>query len=160
MKLSEVMDDLDNWDDGMGLSSVNGSSTPNLDYVVNLDNRSMREMDFDEMDEVLEKLSAYMVYLSSQKSYIAERYETIKTVFEYRLHTETERLVKPKSFKTYGERKALVLRTNKKLREMEERVTRLASKLKRLDELPRVVGDRLFTLRKIYDRRVNEHKGI
>ena len=162
MKLRETMGELDDWEDDIGVSSVNGDSMPDLDYIVNLNNRCMRDMDFEEMDETLEKISAYMVYLAAQKSHVAERLEIIKTVFDHRLNTGTEEFVNqnPKSYKTYGERKAVILRTNRNLRSMQEKVVKLSAKLKRLDELPRVVNDRLFTLRKIYDRKVNEHKGL
>lgn len=162
MNLRETMGDLDDWEDSVGLSSVDGDSMPNLNYIVNLDNRCMRDMDFDEMDEALEKMSAYMVYLAAQKSYVAERLEIIKTVFDHRLNTATEEFATqhPKSYKTYGERKAVVLRTDRRLRDLQEKVVRLSAKLKRLEELPRVVNDRLFTLRKIYDRKVNEHRGV
>lgn len=162
MNLRETMGDLDDWEDSVGLSSVNGDSMPDLDYVVNLGNRHMRDMDFEEMDETLEMLSAYMVYLAAQKSHVAERLEIIKTVFDHRLNTGTEEFATqhPKSYKTYGERKAVVLRTNRNLRSMQEKVVKLSAKLKRLEDLPRVVNDRLFTLRKIYDRKVNEHRGV
>ncbi len=162
MKLRETMGDLDDWEDSVGLSSVNGDSMPNLDYIVNLNNRRMRDMDFEEMDETLEKISAYMVYLAAQKSHVAERLEVIKTVFDYRINTATEEYATqhPKSYKTYGERKAVVLRTDRSLRNLEEKVVKLSAKLKRLEEMPRVVNDRLFTLRKIYDRKVNEHRGV
>lgn len=162
MKLSETMGDLNDWEDSVGLSSVNGDSMPNLDYIVNLNNRCMRDMDFEEMDETLEKISAYMVYLAAQKSHVAERLEIIKTVFDHRVNTATEEYANqnPKSYKTYGERKAVVLRTDRNLRNLEEKVVKLSAKLQRLGDLPRVVNDRLFTLRKIYERKINEHKGI
>jgi len=110
------------------------------------------------MDEVLEKISAYMVYLAAQKSRIAEQLEVVKTVFDQRLNTATERLTNSRKFRTYGERKALCLRTSSKLQEMEQKVVKLSAKLKRLEELPRVVNDRLFTLRRIYERRVYEQR--
>jgi hypothetical protein len=112
--------------------------------------------DVNNLGEVIDKVSSYLVYLSAQQAKTAAALTVCDANLSQDLDTATERLYTPDSYKTYGERRALALKMDKKLRKLYFKVTELKAKLKRIDGVPRAVEAKLLVLRKIYERRVHE----
>jgi hypothetical protein len=156
--MKQQVENLKSWSENLGITPVNQVDLPNMSYVIKLNYQDIDGMSLEKLDEVLVKLSSYAAYLSWQKSLIAARLQLLESEFNQILNSATEKLIKPATFRTYHERRALVIRTNRQLKKANNRVNLLKTKLLRIDNLPRVVQDKLQIVKSIYYRRINEDK--
>lgn len=141
----------------MGLTPLSKDGLPDLNYVLSIGSK-FDDLGFEEMDEAVDKVSSYCVYVASQKSGFESMLGLLKRKFDQRLHTATDKLIGGKKFRTYEERKAVAINMDHKLQKMSLKIAKLQAKFDRIRDLPRTIESRLVVLRKIYERRVNEER--
>ncbi len=156
MKIKKMTTELRAWSEDLGLITSE-SSVPDLDYIISIGSK-FDDLGFSEMDEVIDKVSAYLVYVAAQKSSVESTLNLLSRAFDHQLHTSTEKLIDGKKYRTYDERRALAINMSGDLQVKEARVAKLRAQYDRLKDIPRVIESRLIVLRRIYDRRVNEDR--
>ncbi len=157
MSIKEIVSELTDWSGEMGLTPLSKDGLPDLNYVLSIGSK-FDDLGFEEMDEAVDKVSSYCVYVASQKSSFESMLGLLKRKFDQRLHTATDKLIGGKKFRTYEERKAVAINMDHKLQAMSLKIAKLQAKFDRIRDLPRTIESRLVVLRKIYERRVNEDR--
>lgn len=157
MKTKEIVSELKEWSGELGITPVSDDGLPSMNYVLKVGSQ-FDEMGFEEMDEALDKVSAYQAYIASQKGSLESLLGLLKRDYDQQLHTATEKLTGGKKFRTYEERKALAINMSGALQKKGLKVARVQARFDRIKDLPRTIETRLLVLRKIYERKVNEDR--
>lgn len=158
MKLQAISEEIKTWSEGVGLSPVNQHQVPNVDFSVSFGLDGLSDISFEELDSAINRLSSYVIYLSSQKGSLIAYLGLLEAKFNQQLHTITEQNYDSRSFKKFEERKALALRTHSDLRKLEAKIIKTRAKLEKIKEMPHAIELKINMLKNMYQRRVYEEK--
>jgi hypothetical protein len=156
MTLKEDINEVERWGEDLGLTALVVDDL-NLSYTQTV-SKKIDSLTPHEISEELDKVSSYHVFISSQKGDIESKLGLAKVVYNRMLHTATEKLCKPNTFKTYEERKTLALNMDGKLSKLCHRIAVLQAKFDKIKDIPRVIENRLIVLRRICEKSINESK--
>lgn len=156
MKVRETIEGVYKWAEQKGVQSLQLSGAPDLRFIANLDSDQLEGMTFQELDETLLKISSYKIYLVAQIGEMQSRLSVLRSDFNQRLNSRTEKLIG--KFRTYPERRALVLRTNGRLKDRSEKLAELEAKLEMVKDLPRAIEDKISLMKRLYNRRLDEER--
>lgn len=156
MKPKEILSKVRSWGDQLGVLPININAPPNIDFVLNISSNDLKDMEFSEIDEVLLKISSYSLYLSAQASALSSRIMVLESDFNQKVNTATEKMLHQKSYKTFSERYALAIRTSAELQKLQTKLVGLKAKLRLIEKLPQAIDNKLWSLRAMYKRKVNE----
>jgi len=158
VKPGEIDKEVEVWADGIGMT-VRDDDTANAPDLQEALRSNASDMELLELEVIIDRLSAYAVYLHHQRGLVASRLRLLENEYEYQVNSESEKLTAQKGrFRSHVERQALVVRKNGALQKTRLRIARLRAKYDRITELPRAVDNRVAALRDIYKKRIYEQR--
>jgi len=155
----EIQEELKEWSGQLGLSPVGQHQVPDVDFAVSFGLAGLEELSLEDLDAAMARLSSYLIYLSSQKGAIMARLSLMESVFNQHLNSVTEKMLgEGNKWRTYPERRALAIRMDSRLQQLEAKVIKLRAQSEKLRDLPHSIEVKVNILKSIYQRRVYESK--
>lgn len=158
MQPSKVRDEMKEWSEQLGLSPIGQHQVPDVDFAVSFGLSGLEDLSFEDLDAAMVRLSSYLIYLSSQKGSVMARLSLIESSFNQRLNAATEKMLGDNRWRTYPERRALAIRLDSRLRELEAKVMKLKAQAEKLRDLPHSIEVKVNVLKSAYQRKVYASK--
>ena len=153
MKRPET-EELREWSARAGLSAPSREGLPDLISLIGMTAKSAREDPVESVEDAVDAMASYQVYLASEKARVAAHLGFMKSGFEQAVNSATEGM--ERQYVKYEEKRALAIRTDGSLREAWREISVLQAKLDRIGDLPRVIESKMQVLRRVLQRRLDE----
>lgn len=157
MSQQDLINEMITWTKNNGLGPLNNPCIT-LENIIELDGKRLRAMSFDEIEDILLKLSSYNLYLRNLKATISAQITKLETSLNRKLHKESKLLMG--KYMSRDERETTVLEMYPRLKEDEQQLVLLKMKYSKLKEIPYNIDGYIDIIKIIYRRKLDVKKGF
>lgn len=146
------MEDIRKWKKDLGLGFIHMPEKDPLEVALKIGGREFANLTFEEMEDILILLTNYNIYLKRELG-------DISAAIVFR-EEQLDLQVAPKASR-YGashakERRAIVIANNESISKLNKSFIETRVKFEILQPIPDTIKNKIYTLTKIYDRKIRE----
>jgi hypothetical protein len=149
--------DIKAWMDETGLSAPENAGLTIAQVQEYAKMIQENDVDINMLLRMIMEMSAYSLYLKSEKGRLLAQQTIHEDIFRRRLYMATQKVEGER--KTKDEREATALYTNKELRALADKVASVRARYNRIKEIPMAVDNLINNARFILTRKMNAEKG-
>lgn len=149
---SNVKEKISSWRGRVGLDFIKCPAKDPLKFALELGSSTIKNLPLEDIDEILLALSNYHIYLHSELGTI-----TARVIY---LENDLNMLVAPATSRLKGghalERRAIAISANDKMIGLNKQLLAEKAKLEMLKPVCETIKTKIYSLNKIYERRLKE----
>lgn len=158
--MQQIQDDikeLREWTEDKGIFMVTGPQI-DLKKILETDYKSLQLMPIEEVEELIDKIVSYNIFIRSNKDNIEAQIEVVSATLEKEIAIETNKLDSDYKFKTKEEKKSIVRVIRPDIDSRCKELTILKAKLMRIKDIPYGIDKKIDILKSIYNRRLQSER--
>lgn len=154
-----MIDSINDWATKIGIYPMTMPAM-SCEQIITLDFKSTQIMPLEQLEEIIDKIVSYNIYIKAQKGIIESQIEVLKTDVDKLLYLETNNLGDEYKYKNIDEKKAIVRTANVKIDEQYKELIKLKCKFMKIKDIPYGIDKKIEMLKMIYSRRINDSRRI
>jgi len=149
---NKIIQEVRQWSDKIGISQLKTHNLPS--NILTIDIEQLKNMDAEQIEGLLLQLSAYNIFLRSEKGRALANLTFLDDKHKRQLYLATQRLENSK-FKSKEEREALALMLDGELARLHDQVVTARVKYNKLYDIPAGLDNLMNNIKIYYNRRFN-----